>query len=244
MFAGMIITLVVVLREPSAPPVAATGPGKEPAGTGQTTTAGKEPATTSSGSKEPTTSNTPAPKDKPAPAETSPGTSKSKDSGDKPSHSSSSHSKESKSSAKETKEPKDNKPGKAPEEAPPPPAAKEKKDKPAKAKDDLDSLLDSASSGSGGKPKKEESDSNAPEQLSMGDVQKVLKGLNVSSCKDQGASGAVMVRLTISKNGSVSNASPQGGGAGGDCVAGKVKSAKFGKFTGDPMTLTFPFIVR
>src|SRR5262249_9906478 len=126
---------------------------------------------------------------------------------------------------KSSKEPKEsNKPGdKGPDLTPTkaePPAPK--KDKPPKAKDDLDSLLDSASSGSGGKPAKQEKE-DLPDQLSMGDVQKILKGINVSSCKDQGASGAVMVRLTIAKNGQVSNASPQGGGAGGDCVASKVK---------------------
>ena len=126
--------------------------------------------------------------------------------------------------------------------APPPPPPK--KDAPPKKKDDLDSLLDSASSGSGGKPSKSAEKKDLPEQLSMSTIQGTLKGVNVSSCKSEGASGTVMVKLTIKGDGKVSSASPQGGAPGGDCVAKAVKSARFGEFSGDPMTLTFPFIVR
>jgi hypothetical protein len=133
--------------------------------------------------------------------------------------------------------------GKAPPEpaAPPPPP---KKEAPPKKKDDLDSLLDTASSGSGGKPGKGAEKKDLPDQLSMSAIQGTLKGVNVSGCKAEGASGVVNVKLTIKGDGKVSSASPQGGAAGGDCVAKAVKGARFGEFSGDPMTLTFPFIVR
>lgn len=240
MFVGMIVTLVVVLRDPTPGPVATGGPAKDTptnSGTG-TTIVTTPPEKTPAGS-----GTTAAP-----PTKESPGTKPSGEgSGTKPSGSSEKKPKETKSSdSGSKKEPKhEAKPEKSPEppapknDPPPPP----KKEKPAKAKDDLDSLLDGASGGSGGKPVKVEKE-DLPEQLSMSAVQSTLKGVNVSSCKGEGASGVVNVKLTIGKDGKVSNASPQGGAAGGDCVAGKVKSAKFPRFSGDPMTLTFPFIVR
>ena len=139
------------------------------------------------------------------PTKESPGTKPSGEgSGTKPSGSSEKKPKETKSSdSGSKKEPKhEAKPEKSPEppapknDPPPPP----KKEKPAKAKDDLDSLLDGASGGSGGKPVKVEKE-DLPEQLSMSAVQSTLKGVNVSSCKGEGASGVVNVKLTIGKDG-------------------------------------------
>ena len=123
----------------------------------------------------------------------------------------------------------------------PKPVEKPKANKP---KDDLDSLLDSASSGSGGKPsggggaKKD-----VPEQLSMDQIKSGLKGASLGACKAAGASGVYNVRLTIGKNGKVSSASASGGAAA-DCVEKAVKDVKFSEFSGDPMTLSYPVIVR
>jgi hypothetical protein len=126
----------------------------------------------------------------------------------------------------------------APASKPTPPP---KKDKP---KDDLDSLLDSASSGSGGKPSGGGSaKKDLPEQLSMDQIKSGLKGASLGACKAAGASGVYNVRLTIGKNGKVSSASASGGAAA-DCVEKAVKDVKFSEFAGDPMTLSYPVIVR
>jgi len=127
-------------------------------------------------------------------------------------------------------------PGKAPDEAPPPP--KKAAEKPKAAKDDLDSLLDSASSGSGGKPQKAEK-KDLPENLDRGVIMSTLKSANFSSCKAEGASGVVSVKLTIGRNGKVSDASGPN-----DCVVRIVKGVKFPEFSGDPMTLTYPALIR
>src|SRR5262249_34487406 len=139
---------------------------------------------------------------------------------------------------------KESKPEKSPEVAPPPKSepATPKPAKPTKPRDDLDSLLDSAAGGSGGKPKQAEK-KDLPEQLSMSAVQGVLKKVDVSSCKGEGASGVIKIKLTIKGSGKA-DASPADGGAGADCVAKAVKKASFPEFSGDPMTLTYPFIVR
>ena len=118
-----------------------------------------------------------------------------------------------------------------------------KKDKPPKAKDDLDSLLDTASSGSGGKPKAAEK-KDLPEQLSRDQISSGFKSANTAACKGEGASGIYNVKLTIGRNGRVSDANVVSGGDGKDCVGKAVKGAKFPEFSGDPMSLTYPFIVR
>ena len=242
LFIGMIGVLVVVLRGDSGPTQVATNTPKDtPKESGTTTTTSpKESGTTTTNiTKEPSSPGT-----KPTASDT-PSTKPDHEKGSDRPKSNPGGSKKDKE-GKSEKPSKAEKPEKSPEvtptkvEAPPPPP--KKADKP-KAKDDLDSLLDSASSGSGGKPKAAEK-KDLPEQLSMDTIKNALKGVNVGACKDAGASGVVQVKLTIKGNGKVSDATPSGGGAGGDCVAGKVKSAKFPEFSGDPMTLTFPFIVR
>ena len=248
MFIGMVVTLVVVLREPSAPVVATNVPGKDPgtSGTAPTVAAGKEPAGALPSSGHTTTS---SPATKPTPSDPAPSGAKPSAASEKTEHSTGSspskgvkkETKEPKSSAKETKETKpEREPELAPVSKPEPPAPK--KDKPAKPKDDLDSLLDSASSGSGGKPVKAEK-KDLPEQLSMSAVQAALKKVDASSCKGEGASGVIKIKLTIKGNGKA-DAAPADGGPGADCVAKQVKKATFPEFSGDPMTLTYPFIVR
>jgi len=241
MLIGMAVTLVLVLREPTAPPVAANTPAKDSAApvTAAAASPSKEPAGASPAA--PSTSASPGTKP-PAHSEAPAAAAKPSGGGEKPSE----HA--SKGGKKEVKGGKETKPAeKSPEIAPAPkndPAPAKPAAKPAaKPKDDLDSLLDSASAGSGGKPVKAEK-KDLPEQLSQDTIKSTLKGVNVASCKDSGASGVIQVKLTIKGNGKVSDATPAGGGAGADCVASKVKGAKFPEFSGDPMTLTFPFIVR
>jgi hypothetical protein len=119
-----------------------------------------------------------------------------------------------------------------------------KKPKQAKPKDDLDALLDSASPG-GSKPKADTVKKDAPEQLSMDMIKSGLKGVNgsVQAC---GTPGTYIVKMTIAKSGRVSDASVPGksGDSAADCVARAVKSARFPEFTGDPQTLSYPFILR
>ncbi len=244
MIVGLIGTLLFVfLREPTTGPVATNNPPKDTSsnsgntGTTIVTTPTKDPSSANAGTSA-------APTSKPATPENPAGTSKPSAPSDKGDRTPS----KPRDSKKDTKSTKDTKPEKASDPTPaprndPPPPPPIKKDKPAKAKDDLDSLLDSASSSSSGKPAKQEKE-DLPEQLSMSAIQSTLKSVNVASCKSEGASGVVQVRLTIGKDGKVTSATPSGGAPGGDCVAGKVKSTKFPRFSGDPMTLTFPFIVR
>lgn len=249
---GMIGVIVFLLQDSGKPTVATNGPGKDPVtntGSG-TTTIGKDPGTSGSSGSSESPGTKPSTPSEPSKGDTKAAGSDTKKPSGKDSGSSSKSDSDKKSRGKDKDKDKDkdsgsSKPevGKAPPEpaAPPPPP---KKDAPPKKKDDLDSLLDTASSGSGGKPAKGADKKDLPDQLSMSAIQGTLKGVNVSGCKSEGASGVVNVKLTIKGDGRVSSASPQGGAAGGDCVAKAVKGAKFGEFSGDPMTLTFPFIVR
>lgn len=254
---GMIGVIVYLLQDSGKPTIATNGPATKDTVTtgsvgssGSTTTAiGKDPgtgSTASPGTKPSATSDTGSKPDSKAAAGSDSKKPSGKDSGSKSSSDGEKKSKGSKDKDKDKdKDSGSSKPevGKGPPEpaAPPPPP---KKDAPAKKKDDLDSLLDTASSGSGGKPGKGAEKKDLPDQLSMSSVQSTLKGVNVASCKSEGASGVINVKLTIKGDGKVSSATPQGGAAGGDCVAKAVKGARFGEFSGDPMTLTFPFIVR
>lgn len=244
MIVGMIVFLVIYLQSPTQP-VVATGPTTGVGATvkPETPTTNPGPGTTvGTSATDSATKTTPAanttkttePATKPStPAETGSGSSKSgKSKGEKP--------------AKGDKPEKGDKPAakaeKEPDIAPPPPKADPPKPKaPAKAKDDLDSLLDTASSGSGGKPSAA-AKKDLPEQLSMSEIKGALKNANVGPCKDQGASGTYMVKLTIGRNGKVSDANVTGAGA--DCVSKAVKATKFPEFSGDPISLTYPFIVR
>jgi predicted Zn finger-like uncharacterized protein len=131
------------------------------------------------------------------------------------------------------------------ETPPPPPPVKQK---PAKPKDDLDALLDSASPG-GSKPKGETVKKDAPEQLSLDTIKSTLKGANgaVQACKDQFKTpGTYMVKFVIGKNGRVSDASVPGksGDPTAECVAKAVKGVRFPELSGDPQSVTYPFILR
>jgi predicted Zn finger-like uncharacterized protein len=245
---GMIVFLVIYLQSPPAPGPVATGttPGTTAATTG-TPTGGPATATDPSPATKPATTGTPSTASTPTPPPTKAGSdSASKDSGS--SSGSGKHKSERDKSERSSKSSKEAPAAKAEKEpeipAPPkaePPAPK--KEKPAKARDDLDSLLDSASAGSGGKPKAQEK-KDLPDQLTRDQISSGFKGVNLGSCKGEGASGTYMVKLTIGRNGRVSDANVSSGGDGKDCVAKAVKGAHFPEFSGDPMSLTYPFIVR
>jgi hypothetical protein len=212
---GLIIFLIVFLSGPS-PQTVATGPG---VGTNVAGPAG----TTATGAK---------------PDKTEPAGKDGSSSGSKSTKSTKvSDKSKATASAKETPAaPEKAGPGKAPDEAPPPP--KKAAEKPKAAKDDLDSLLDTASSGSGGKPKAAEK-KDLPETLDRSVIMSTLKGANFASCKAEGASGVVPVKLVIGRNGRVSEASGPN-----DCVVKVVKGTKFPEFSGDPMSLTYPALIR
>jgi hypothetical protein len=136
-------------------------------------------------------------------------------------------------------------PGKAPEPvaAPKAPEAPKPVAKP-KAKDDLDALLDGAAGNTASVKSSKSEKKDLPETLSQSVIQSTLKGVSLGSCKAEGATGIVNVRLTIAGSGKVTSSAPQGGAAGGECVAKAVKGARFPEFSGDPISLTFPFFVR
>ena len=235
---GLIIFLVVFLSGSPQQPVANGGPaaGANSAGTTGAVTSGTTPPAG-------TTVGTAATPDKPTAGKTEPATkpettAKDSGSGSKASGKPSKGSKSTATSApKETAPPPEKAgPGKAPDEAPPPP--KKAAEKPKAAKDDLDSLLDTASSGSGGKPQKAEK-KDLPESLDRGTIMSTLKGANFAPCKAEGASGVISVKLTIGKNGKVSDASGPN-----DCVVKVIKGVKFPEFSGDPMSLTYPALIR
>jgi len=244
---GMIVFLIIYLQAPT-PPVVTTGPGTT--GPGAVTAPGIQPGTAPTPSGPDTAAKPAAPSSGP----TSPGSTATPPT--KPSGSDSGSSRPSRPSRSD-KGDKGDKPSKSKDSAPsakpdkepdipaPPPKAEPpvKKEKPPKAKDDLDSLLDTASSGSGGKPKAAEK-KDLPEQLSRDQISSGFKGAATSACKGEGASGIYNVKLTIGRNGRVSDANVVSGGDGKDCVAKAVKGAKFPEFSGDPMSLTYPFIVR
>ena len=60
-------------------------------------------------------------------------------------------------------------------------------------------------------------------------------------------SGTVTVRFTIQPSGSVGGAQVTGGFAGtpvGGCVSRVVRGLRFPSFSGSPITITFPFVLR
>ena len=125
--------------------------------------------------------------------------------------------------------------------------------------DALDSLIDSAIGGkaAGAKPKKAAApaagaagDADLPEQLAMnqirGGMQKV-RG-NVQACYDKyQIEGTATVKLSIKGDGTVQEVMIKGKFLGtdtGTCVANAVKGARFPKFKGKDMTITYPFLLQ
>jgi predicted Zn finger-like uncharacterized protein len=150
----------------------------------------------------------------------------------------------------------------APKEPKEPKSPKVKEDKPAGGgggkKDELDCLLDPAKckKGGGGKPaggggaKADSGGGDAKDRLEPSDIQKGMRGVKgrVQACYDQyKVPGMVQVSVTISPAGRVSGANVTGKFAGtptGSCVAGAVRGAKFDRFRGGAITITYPFVLR
>ncbi len=99
--------------------------------------------------------------------------------------------------------------------------------------------------GSDGQPKRAEK-RELPEQLSREQISSGFRSANANSnsCTSQGASGIYNVKVTIGRDGRVIEANIVSGGDGKDCVAKAVKNARFLEFSGYPMSLTYPLIVR
>lgn len=108
-------------------------------------------------------------------------------------------------------------------------------------------------------PPKEVADKTPPpsepaggKSLSKGDVQRVIRGAygQVSACNANQAdkkSGTVTVRFTIQPSGAVGGAQVTGGFAGtpvGGCIARVVRGLRFPSFSGSPVTITFPFVLK
>jgi predicted Zn finger-like uncharacterized protein len=92
----------------------------------------------------------------------------------------------------------------------------------------------------------------AKKSLGKSEVQRVIRGAygRVSACNANQAdkkSGTVTVRFTIQPSGSVGGAQVTGGFAGtpvGGCISRVVRSLRFPRFDGRPLTITFPFRLR
>ncbi len=145
-----------------------------------------------------------------------------------------------------------------------PPAPKEPAEKPKKGKrgDDLDELLNGATGGKKSHtpkaaepeeaPRKKEPavDPNLPSQLSQAQVMSGIRRVKgtVQGCFDKyKEQGLVQVKITIAPSGGVTASTVTGKFAGtqtGDCVGTAVKAARFDKFSGSPMAITYPFMLR
>jgi hypothetical protein len=88
------------------------------------------------------------------------------------------------------------------------------------------------------------------DRLEPADIQKGMRAVKgrVQGCYDQyKVPGMVQVSVSISPNGRVASANVTGKFAGtptGACVAGAVKGAKFDRFRGAALTITYPFVLR
>ena len=122
-------------------------------------------------------------------------------------------------------------------------------------KDSLDDLIDGALAG-GKKPKRRKPAaaaapaSNLPETLTKSEIQKGMRGTKakVQGCFDRfKVPGLARVQITIGRRGRVTGAKVKGVFAGtptGDCLSRAAKTARFPKFKGSPITITYPFILR
>ena len=146
----------------------------------------------------------------------------------------------------------------------PAPRKKTTKQKSGK-RDELDDLIDGAMSGkkkkkrAASKPtttrkaaaaKPVASNSNLPETLSRNDIQGGMRGIKgkVQGCYDRfKVPGLASVQITIGRAGKVTATKVKGVFAStptGACVQKAAKGARFPKFKGTPITITYPFILR
>ena len=124
----------------------------------------------------------------------------------------------------------------------------------ARKKDSLDDLIDGALTGSKKRrPRKKAPaapDENLPESLTKSQIQGGMRKTKnrVQACYDRfKVPGLARVSITIGRKGRVTSAKVKGVFAGtptGDCVKKATKGARFPKFKGSPITITYPFILR
>lgn len=124
-----------------------------------------------------------------------------------------------------------------------------------KKRDSLDDLIDGAlTGGKKRKPRKKApaatASDNLPESLTKSQIQGGMRKTKtrVQACYDRfKVPGLARVSITIGRGGRVSSAKVKGVFAGtptGDCVKKATRSARFPKFKGSPITITYPFILR
>ena len=105
------------------------------------------------------------------------------------------------------------------------------------------------------KPPKEVTDSNVPTKLNKKSVQKVIRKhySKIRNCYENKNSGnlggTIKIKFVIQRSGKVkSNAKISTtkfkGKDVGNCVLGVVKGMTFGKFSGDPITINYPFVLQ
>ncbi len=108
----------------------------------------------------------------------------------------------------------------------------------------------SSRSSASSRSKPASSSSNLPETLSRNDIQKGMRSIKgkVQGCYDRyKVPGLASVQITIGRAGRVTSTKVKGVFAGtptGACVQKAARSARFPKFKGTPITITYPFILR
>jgi predicted Zn finger-like uncharacterized protein len=128
--------------------------------------------------------------------------------------------------------------------------------KPRGRRDALDDLIDGAvgkrkqSSRTRSSKPAPSADSNLPDQLGRSEIQRGMRGIKakVQGCYDRyKVPGMANVQVRIGRNGRVSSARVKGMFSGtptGACVQAAARSARFPRFKGSPMSITYPFILR
>ena len=140
-------------------------------------------------------------------------------------------------------------------DSPPARPAPAKKKKPKASDDELDALI-AAAEGKKAAPRKKKATPPpaapaAPKGLTRGQVSRGMRMANrgVSGCRKRFQQvGVVTVRATIGNTGRVTRATTAGSFAGtpvGQCVLAMVRgSCRFPVFSGPPVTVKYPFVLR
>lgn len=118
---------------------------------------------------------------------------------------------------------------------------------PRSGRDSLDDLIDGALPRKKRKPRPGD---NLPETLNKSQIQGGMRSTKtkVQACFDRfKVPGLARVSITIGRKGRVTSAKVKGVFAGtptGDCVKKATRGARFPKFKGSPITITYPFLLR
>ena len=123
--------------------------------------------------------------------------------------------------------------------------------RPRRGRDSLDDLLDGALKGK--RPSRRAaaaSNDNLPESLSRSQIQAGMRRIKgrVQNCYDRfKVPGQANVKVKIGNTGRVVSSVVKGIFAGtptGACVLAAVRSARFPRFSGSPISITYPFVLR